>query len=748
MKQNKSTSRWQSLRLPCVLAASLASLTASYADTYSDVIKADGPTAYYRMEDAAGATTITDEMGNNPGEWTYDTDDSGNSVYPQLAFPGLDSNSALFHPYTDASGTAHLAYGQVPYNADLNPSSAYTVELWARPRSSPPAGTFTSPLTSFGNWSDVSGWIIYQSESGWIWILKGGPVWMGGTPSTPLEWHHLVATYDGKTVIFYVDGVLQAQQDVANYLGNSGSPMYIGVYGPDGHFFDGSVDEIALYDKPLSQERISAHYTAGLSSVRAMDTAPVIVSQPADTSTFLGHKATFNVVADGMTPLSYQWYKGSTLIPDATNVTYSITSSLAESGTTYKVVVTNPKGSATSTLATFTASTELQLLGSPVSISRYVGSKAAFYVEAGGAAPFSYQWYKGSTAIANATNSMLWLDKIATADDGSTYYAKVSNGYYTTNSEPATLTVIARPATVDVSSGYAKIVIADSPVAYWRLDETDGSTTVLDAAGSFDGTYDNADGAGVFTYQVPTGITNETDTALGVSQSARVVVPWAPELNAHGAFSVEAWIKPASLSVDSEDYRTAFASESTDSLPDNPTGWLMYQTPANHLTWVVYKGGWAADWLTASSVTLVAGEWYHLVMTSDGSNFNFYINGELQVSAIVDGYVPNRDGGVNFGWRTLKDYSSFDGTIDEVAFYSKELSAAKVKAHYTQTAAPTAPSKIAIARSGTSVTLTWTSGVLQECATVNGTYTDVASATSPYTVTATTGAKFYRLKGQ
>jgi hypothetical protein len=44
------------------------------------------------------------------------------------------------------------------------------------------------------------------------------------------------------------------------------------------------------------------------------------------------------------------------------------------------------------------------------------------------------------------------------------------------------------------------------------------------------------------------------------------------------------------------------------------------------------------------------------------------------------------------------------------------------------------------------LTITWTAGTLVSCATVNGTYTPVTGATSPYTVSATGKSMFYRVQ--
>jgi hypothetical protein len=739
MKLNVKTSLWNRLRLPCAAVATMASLSAANADTYSDIVKADGPTAYYRMEDAAGSDTITDEMGAYSGTWTYAYDDSGNPTYPKLAQPGIDVNAVALHPGSSAN------YGTIPWAEALSPSSAYTVEVWVRPASG--SSTYHTPLASVG--SDIStGWLIGQTDKQWIWCLKYGNIWMQGGAVSMLHWHHLVATFDGTTVHFYVNGVEATDPaTVPDYTGNNGGDTIIGGINTGGLNFDGSVDEIAFYDKALSLDRIQAHYQTGTNSIRAVDTPPSVLNNPEDVSVYEGHKATFSVTADGTAPLSYQWYKGSNAITDATDSSLSFVCALADNNATYKVVVTNSLGTVTSTAATLTVLTDLYVSGNPVSVSRYAGAKAGFFVEADGALPITYQWYKGTSIIPNGTNAMLWLNNLTAADDGTAYYALVKNAYMSTNSDVATLTVTTRSTTVPVT-GNAKIVMADSPIAYWRLDEAEGSEAVIDAAGNFDGTYDNADGTGTFTYQAITGVPNDTDGALGVTKGARVLIPWAPELNPHGVFSVEAWVKPATQSTGSgDDYRTAFSSESDAALADNPTGWLMYHTPDDTWTWVVYKGYWQASWLNAADVHIVAGEWYHMVLTYDGSLFNFYINGALQTSQAVEGYIPNRNGPFDIGWRTINGtFPAFDGTIDEVAVYNQALTLSQVQTHYQHTVAP---SSIAIARSGSDAVLTWTAGTLQESTTVNGTFTDVAGAVSPYTTTpGTNTAKFYRLKGQ
>jgi len=55
---------------------------------------------------------------------------------------------------------------------------------------------------------------------------------------------------------------------------------------------------------------------------------------------------------------------------------------------------------------------------------------------------------------------------------------------FTSYSNFATLTVQPR-ATNETLSGYAAIVAADNPVAFWQLNESSGATNAVDAVGSF-----------------------------------------------------------------------------------------------------------------------------------------------------------------------------------------------------------------------------------------------------------------------
>ncbi|HNQ91087.1 MAG TPA: hypothetical protein PKM73_20935 [Verrucomicrobiota bacterium] len=721
-------------------------LEATCAESYQALILADNPVAYYRLEEVAGEYTAADSSATGAFPGTYIA--SADGLFPKLEQAGIEVNSVYFKSYVDESSALQSSYVEVPYAAELNTAGPFSGEAWVRTMSVATDGSYRSPVCNFGGWGgDYPGWFFYQSPeaggnpSAWILVMKGGGIWIqSGQPVKKYEWEHLVTTFDGSTVRFYVNGALIGSAPVPSYTPNPANALTLGA-GPAGAWrFDGNVDEVAIYDAVLTPEQIARHYEVGLANIRVPETAPEITQDPKATTQYAGRKVTFTVAADGTAPITYQWYRNGTPIAGATSDTLTFTCAYDDNQAGYKAVATNPLGQDTSAEVLLTVSTDLMVTASPASITRTVGSAAAFRVTAGGALPIEYQWYKNDTALPGETNAELFLPSVTMPDDASSYHAKVTNPWNSINSDAAFLTVMERETTLPPTR-YSQWVIADNPVAYWRLSEENGDGPALDAVGSFNGTYDPTGAgnytAGSFAFAVPGGVPGETDTAVAVTGGARVEIPWALELNPMGAFTAEAWLKPTSLAADSQDYRTAFSSEG-----GGPTGWLLYQQPNNTWAWVIYGDNWVSLFVTDPVTVIAADTWYHVVLRREGNTFSVFVNGKLTVARDWDSYVPNRDGAVNLGWRSLNDWKPYNGVIDDVAFYHYALTPEQIQNHYTVGV------RIAASKSEGQVTLSWTFGVLQQADFVDGPFEDVLGATSPFSVPANTPAKFYRVNIQ
>jgi len=89
--------------------------------------------------------------------------------------------------------------------------------------------------------------------------------------------------------------------------------------------------------------------------VNAAAVAPTITTAPANQTVTAGATATFTVVAGGTAPLGYQWQKNGVNIAGATAASYTTpVTATSDSGSTFRVVVTNTAGTVTSAAATLT----------------------------------------------------------------------------------------------------------------------------------------------------------------------------------------------------------------------------------------------------------------------------------------------------------------------------------------------------------------------------------------------------------
>ena len=190
--------------------------------------------------------------------------------------------------------------------------------------------------------------------------------------------------------------------------------------------------------------------SAATLTVNAAVIAPTITTQPVNQTVTAGATATFTVVAGGTAPLGYQWQKNGVNIAGATGTSYTTpATATTDSGSTFRVVVTNTAGTVTSAAATLTVNAAViapTITTQPVNQTVTAGATATFTVVAGGTAPLGYQWQKNGVNIAGATGTSYTTPATATTDSGSTFRVVVSNTAGTVTSAAATLTVNPAPA--------------------------------------------------------------------------------------------------------------------------------------------------------------------------------------------------------------------------------------------------------------------------------------------------------------
>lgn len=169
---------------------------------------------------------------------------------------------------------------------------------------------------------------------------------------------------------------------------------------------------------------------------------PVVMEQPAGGTIVSGQTVTLSARVYGSSDMSYQWTLNGNPIAGAVYSSYAIPSFSSAQVGTYAVKATNSLGSATSANAVL-AITDVppSLVSQPSDLLTAVGKTVTLSVTAAGSAPFTYQWFKGDTAIPQATGATYTINSAALTDTGS-YSAKVTNSFGNVTSTPAAITVM------------------------------------------------------------------------------------------------------------------------------------------------------------------------------------------------------------------------------------------------------------------------------------------------------------------
>ena len=158
-----------------------------------------------------------------------------------LAFDGVDD-------YVDAGN-----------DASLNITDAITVEAWVN-------GTWNndvSPLSKSKWVTTEQGWFYRYLTTGGLYLVFGN-----GTTTTSLgynsffpannTWYHILVTRSGSNFIYYVNGVQKATTS-SNLDIRTTENLTIGSKGAS-KYFNGSIDEVRIYNRALSAEEIKELY--------------------------------------------------------------------------------------------------------------------------------------------------------------------------------------------------------------------------------------------------------------------------------------------------------------------------------------------------------------------------------------------------------------------------------------------------------------------------------------------------------
>lgn len=351
-----------------------------------------------------------------------------------------------------------------------------------------------------------------------------------------------------------------------------------------------------------------------------------ITAQPTDQSVVVGTTATFTVVASNAT--GYQWQRstnnGATFsdVSGATAASHTtVATTLADSGTQYRVLVNGASNNVTSSAVTLTVTPVVvapSISVQPANQSIVAGQNASFTVTASGSS-LGYQWQEAISIIdggvifvdmVGETNATLTLTALSLSDNARQFRVVVSNSAGSVTSNTALLTVDSaqtvpafntQPANQSViapdTATFSVVATGTpSPTLQWQLS-TNAGGSFADIAGATASSYTtSATLAGDNGNQYRVIATNSAGTTTSNVATLSVTLPAAPSFTAH----------PANVSI-TEGYNAQF----TVAVSGAPTPTLQWQLSTDN------GGSWGNITGETGTVLNVTG----VMLTDNGRQF-------------------------------------------------------------------------------------------------------------------------------
>jgi hypothetical protein len=112
---------------------------------------------------------------------------------------------------------------------------------------------------------------------------------------------------------------------------------------PTDPYLNASIDELRIFKGALSSISIKQSNDQGPNTLLADGPAKFILL-PVSSSVPAGQNATFTAATVGYLPITYQWFKNGTLVPGATNASYSFPTTIGDNNDSIVCYATNTIG--------------------------------------------------------------------------------------------------------------------------------------------------------------------------------------------------------------------------------------------------------------------------------------------------------------------------------------------------------------------------------------------------------------------
>jgi hypothetical protein len=680
---------------------------AEFGSDYPSSVLADSPTFYYRLNDNVSQVDGGYPSNTFPVATNYGTVAGADGLYQPGTTPGVAGPPYTGFGATSASvaingwfGAVDVGGGNLP--AALNPTntSPLTVVTWFRGNIADAPGRFQE-MVGHGDSSYRLALGQVAAENHFnpgpgpeLEFTSAAEIATNGWALNDGNWHMVAGVSDGTNDFLYLDGALALSGSTPtgiNIVGNTNDLLLGGdseytyaTYGSANTIrnFDGQIAHVAFWTNALNAAEIQSLFNvAGVpASIRV---------QPVGATNIEGAAITITAKSGGSQPISYQWYQetaGQTTfgpVAGQTNENLSYTSVTTNAIGSFYLVARNIYGApATSSVV------QVYVFGAPTLITEsqsnimiYAGSSPDLTMSAVGAQPITYQWTSNGIVVSTSATY-----QISDVQAGATYVGTASNVAGTISTGAITLSVLPDP-----TAPYPRQILADHPLAFWRLDESSGDTA-FDYVGGYNGLYTNVELDFTAPYDPTTDPTEGFAPGFGIEETNNSYVGWVPTnvnfaspTNVNGDFSVECWLQEYTVIGDAGIISIGYGNGGEQFALD-----CGGNDPAHDLRFYVRDAAGTAEGAVSTFAASSSTGWHHVVGVCDESSGHVYIyidgtNGGTG-SIPVDGGVQASAQSLTIGARQAGIGTQYDnqflGAIDEVAVYNYALTPAQVAAHY------------------------------------------------------------------
>ncbi len=333
------------------LGTGAAPVTSLPTDFYARTVNASDPQFSWRLGEASGSTAADSSGGGITA--TYGT---GVTLGQPGGVSGTTDTSAALNGTTSGRLASSVSAPSLP---------VFSAEAWFKTTT-----VSGGKIIGFGNLAagDSSN---YDKH---IYMRNDGRLVFGVYTNTTATlasanayndglWHHVVGTEGPSGLAFYVDGALvgsnpavTTNQNYSGYWRVGGDNINGWPNVPSSKYFNGSIDEVAVYTSALSASDVAAHYSAGNAS--APDLAPPVGPTTVGGSFAAGNTTlTWSGAIDNVGVVGYQIHRSktpgftpspSTLVATTAASTYTDTAVLAGVWY-YRVLATDAAGNVATT---------------------------------------------------------------------------------------------------------------------------------------------------------------------------------------------------------------------------------------------------------------------------------------------------------------------------------------------------------------------------------------------------------------